>query len=321
MPPTADAARPPGRVAVYGDVGGHAAELRRSLIELGADPQTFELPDDLTVVQVGDLIHRGPDSHGAIALVGGILRRQPAQWIQLAGNHEAQYLTPPMFHWPERLDEQDVQTLYGWWHDGRMGVAAAVAAADHDWLITHAGLTEGFWRHLLGEPGSAAAAADALNGLIRSLRHRSIFRPGVMLTGQVDHSAGPLWASAPDELLPSWAASHAPAPFDQIHGHSSTVHWNTGRHYGTVGRHPSSDPFRDPTSNPCRGPFSGDTVEDERSRHASTTINGRLIVGIDPAHGRRPAPTWAPLVVPDATVTARPRRPRVTTSSRTASSR
>ena len=43
-----------------------------------------------------------------------------------------------------------------------------------------------------------------------------------MVTEDVDLSADPMWASAPDELLPFWLASSAPAPFDQIHGHSST---------------------------------------------------------------------------------------------------
>ena len=53
-----------------------------------------------------------------------------------------------------------------------------------------------------------------------------------MLTGEVDLSAGPLWASAPDELLPSWAACSHRAPFHQVHGHSSTIDWVTGRRYG-----------------------------------------------------------------------------------------
>ena len=40
-----------------------------------------------------------------------MLDDQPRQWVQLAGNHEAQYLTPPKFHWPERLPEDDLETL------------------------------------------------------------------------------------------------------------------------------------------------------------------------------------------------------------------
>ena len=99
-----------------------------------------------------------------------------------------------------------------------------------------------------------------------------------MLTGEVDLSAGPLWASAPDELLPSWLAVTAPAPFDQVHGHSSTIDWVTGRRYG----HPR--PRRSRSS------------EDVRLRHATAVIDGRTIVGIDPGHGRRPAASWGPLV-------------------------
>ena len=40
------------------------------------------------------------------------MARQPGHWVQLAGNHEAYYLTPPKFHWPERLPEDDLETLY-----------------------------------------------------------------------------------------------------------------------------------------------------------------------------------------------------------------
>ena len=95
--------RPPeGRVALFGDVGGQAVELRSALVRLGADPETLALPADLTVVQVGDLIHRGPDSPGAVDIARTVMTAQPKQWVQLVGNHEAQYLAPPRFHWPER---------------------------------------------------------------------------------------------------------------------------------------------------------------------------------------------------------------------------
>ena len=154
--------------------------------------------------------------------------------MQLAGNHEAQYLTPPKFHWPERLPEDDLETLFEWWRSRRMRVATAVEVAGepYPYLVTHAGLTEGFWRHFIGMPESASAAASSLNGLVGRLHENWVYRPGVMLTGEVSLSAGPLWASAPDELLPSWLASAAPAPFNQVHGHSSTIDWVTGRRYG-----------------------------------------------------------------------------------------
>ena len=232
---------PRGRVALFGDVGGHPQQLRRALIELGADPETLRLPADLTVIQVGDLIHRGPDSPGALRIAGSVMAAQPRQWVQLAGNHEAQYLAPPKFHWPERLPEADLETLFDWWLTKRMQVAAAVdVGAECDYLITHAGLTEGFWRHFVGMPDSALAAAKAVNSLVGRMHENWVYRPGVMLTGEVDLSAGPLWASAPDELLPSWLRSAAPAPFHQVHGHSSTIDWVTGRRYGQLDRRRSS---------------------------------------------------------------------------------
>ncbi|MET0863792.1 MAG: metallophosphoesterase, partial [Nakamurella sp.] len=84
-----------GRVALFGDVGGHPKQLRKALVALGADSETLRLPADLTVIQVGDLIHRGPDSPGAMQIAGSVMATQPRQWVQLAGNHEALYLTPP----------------------------------------------------------------------------------------------------------------------------------------------------------------------------------------------------------------------------------
>lgn len=274
-----------GRVAFFGDVGGHAQQLRKALITLGADPLTLTLPTDLTVVQVGDLVHRGPDSAGSIAIAGTAMSTQPRQWVQLVGNHEAYYLTPPKFHWPERMAEDDLETLYEWWRTRRMRVAAAVEV-DGDpcgYLVTHAGLTEGFWRHFIGMPAGALAAARALNALVGRIHENWIYRPGVMLTGVVDLSAGPLWASAPDELLPSWLASSAPAPFHQVHGHSSTIDWVTGRRYG-------------------HSELPVELTEDTGSRHATAVIEGRTIVGIDPGHGRRPAKSWGPLLLDRARV-------------------
>jgi hypothetical protein len=42
--------------------------------------------------------------------------------------------------------------------------------------------------------------------------------------------------------------------------------------------------------------------EDPVRRHATAIVEGRRIIGIDPGHGRRPAKTWAPLVVTGAHV-------------------
>ncbi|NMO05040.1 hypothetical protein HH308_27850 [Gordonia sp. TBRC 11910] len=259
------------RVAVIGDIGGQVGALRYELVRLGADPHTGVIPADLTIVQVGDVIHRGPDSEEVVALVDSYLHRQPDHWIQLIGNHEGLYLGQTAFEWSPRVDDPTIATLRRWWEDGSMVVAAAVPTADGDFLVTHAGLTAGFWRSVLDVPHTAAQAATALNSLIAN-RQAAIFRSGVMLTGRKSGAAGPLWASAPTELVPSWF--HSTMPFSQIHGHSSITDWSTGE---------------------LRGPAAVTTRTSLNliTRHETTTMRGGRIIGIDPDHGADPAPLWS----------------------------
>jgi len=174
---------PAHRVAVIGDVAGHLDELRVELTRLGADPHTGRLPDDLTVVQVGDLIHRGPASDAVVALVDGYLTDQPGQWVQLVGNHEAQYLREPAFDWPDRIGRRASDTLRRWWDEGRMQVAAAVLSETEQYLITHAGVTTDFWRGMLPAPRSAVQAAALINAL-KGEDADAIFRAGAMLHGR-----------------------------------------------------------------------------------------------------------------------------------------
>lgn len=255
-----------GRVAIIGDVGGHRRELERELVRLGADA-AGRLPADLTVIQVGDLVHRGPDSHGVVALVDRYLTARPVQWVQLVGNHEAQYLRDPAFRWSERLESETVDVLRRWWRDGRLLVAAAVGG-EEDLLVTHAGLTAGYWRTVLGAPADSRRAATALNAQI-GVRDERLFRPGVMLAGGLpDLAAGPLWAQAGSEVLSSWLSG--PLPFSQVHGHSTV----SGRD-GVV-----------PVGTPGR------TTVDRLAKHEVTVLAGGRIIGVDPGHGRRPTPTW-----------------------------
>src|SRR6478735_9066205 len=121
-----------GRVAVFGDVGGQRPALADQLVALGVDPDTFALPPDLTVVQVGDLMHRGPDSPGVIDLVDRVMTEQPDLWVQLVGNHEALYLGLPQFHWPERLPGSSQEVINRWWGTARLRIAAAIEIDGHD---------------------------------------------------------------------------------------------------------------------------------------------------------------------------------------------
>jgi hypothetical protein len=250
------------RIVVIGDVGGCADRLADAVVPLAAEPDTV-------VVQVGDLVDRGPDSPGVLAFVGERLATAPHRWVQLIGNHEAQYLGARPF-WPEPLADADAQLLRTWWLTDRLRVAAAVRTADgEELLVTHAGLTAAAWRELDG-PVTAATAADLLNT-----------RP----EGLLFHDRGPLWAEADTHLYPSWLQAAEPVPFGQIHGHSTIVHfgqraWRCGervRQRSTV---------------------------DWDARHTFTRIGAARFIGVDPKHGRSGAPRWSPLVFDDATLLA-----------------
>lgn len=275
-----------GRVAVVGDVGGHRDALAAALRGLGAvdDDAVLRLPADLVVVQVGDLVHRGPDSPGVLRLVDGIMARQPDQWVQLVGNHEQRYVHRAVFRWPETLDEGSVATLLRWWRTGRMRAAAAFTdGAGLGWLACHGGLTAEYARDVLGRPGTAHEAAEAINALHDDER---LWRAGAKLTGVPDRWAGPVWTDAARELHPSWLARYAeraaPPPYAQVHGHSQAARWDAD--------------------------VPG-LVIDRRARHQTRTVGGVPLVGVDPQHGRHGAPEWSPLVFTDATVVRRPAGP------------
>ena len=250
------------RIVVIGDVGGFAGELARVIGPVADDPGVL-------VVQVGDLVDRGPDSPGVLALVGRRLEREPRHWVQLIGNHEDQYLGGRVF-WREPLADGDAELLRTWWLKDLMRVATAVRAADgEEFLLTHAGLGVDAWR-MLGEPVTAATAADLLN-----------IRPDSLLWDD----RGPLWADAGSEVYESWRQSRLPMPFSQIHGHSTIVDYR-GRTWT------------------CGGRIRQRSTVDWTARHTVTRLGGAHFVGVDPRHGTTGASTWAPLVLEGATLLA-----------------
>lgn len=270
------------RIAVIGDVGGHANPLRHELARLGARPDG-SLPEDLLVVQVGDLIHRGPDSAQVVDMVDDYLRAQPTQWIQLIGNHEAHYLQPPVFAWPESLGRRHIRMINRWWKNGSAAVAAALDTADESFLVTHAGITAEFWARVLGGPRTAAEAARRINDLAKSDAD-TVFRAGAMLHGTTATDAGPLWADTMTELLPGWADRQM--PFSQIHGHNSITAWRG-----------------DDSGVPPAGIEALVTV-DADAKHEAVHLAGGRLIGVDPDHRGTPTIPWRALEL-EGTVTAR----------------
>jgi hypothetical protein len=264
-----------GRAAILGDVGGHAGALSAALDALGGDLSTGTVPPDLTVIQVGDLIHKGPDSDGVVALVDRLVGAGPGGYVQLLGNHEASYLDGPVFgEWS--VSAATAHTLRLWVRSDRARLAVPVASVEHgDLLVTHAGLTRWLWVEL-GKPPTAAGAADALNRLLHTDRKRA-FAPGALLEGDGFSRGQPgvVWSAAGSELYASWLG-HRP-PFGQVHGHSSAYDWDRERWADGT---PEEVAHR--------------AVLDRTRRHLTISMGGKTFVGIDPGFGASIPPT--PLV-------------------------
>jgi hypothetical protein len=247
------------KIVIIGDVGGCSDQLAQSI-----RPVT---DDGTLVIQVGDLIDRGPNSHGVLALVQQRLQADPGRWIQLIGNHESQYLGATPF-WPQQVAPDDAALLSTWWMKEWLRVAAAVRTADgEEFLITHAGLTVDAWREL-GEPVTASTTADLLNT-----------RPEQLLW----HDRGPLWAEAGPHVYQSWLQATQPVPFGQIHGHSTIVSYRRQTWM-------------------CTERIRQRSTVDWTARHTVTRIGGCRFIGIDPKHGTTGAATWSPLILDQATL-------------------
>lgn len=215
------------RVAIIGDASGHAEVLVDALTEVGIDPWSLRMPSDLVVIQVGDLVHKGPSGNQAVELADRMMRAHPSRWLQLIGNHDLAYVGGPAVpRWSDRRDvhPSTVRTLLDWWHRRRCLLAVGLETAEYGpVLVSHAGLTRGCWMDI-GSPDLVADAATRLNievGQANSLAMRA----GRLLGGPANVHAGPCWAEVSQEVYLPWIASED-LPFNQIHGHAAP--WNFG---------------------------------------------------------------------------------------------
>lgn len=275
----------PQRIAIIGDLSGHLEPFLTALETLGVDLETARLPDDLTVVQLGDLIHKGPDSASIVAYVEGLMTSEGGRYIQLLGNHEAQYLGGPGF-WRQDIDPMVEAMLTSWVSDGGAQLAVALDTVEHGQiLVTHAGLTAGMWTQGLDAPADAARAATLINKMLRANPELAL-RPGWMLGGHnADMTAGVAWAHVTRELYMSWTLvqQRRPLPFTQVHGHSSAMWW--------------SKRAWDPMVSEAIRERALVSFED---RHVTVPFGDHKIIGIDAGFGRQtPYRPQHPLVLTD----------------------
>lgn len=258
-------------IALLGDVGGHVTCLIAALRRLGVEPGRRELPVGLVVVQVGDLIG-GPDDAAVVRLVDELMEANPGRWLQLVGNWEGRHVGGRWFEARREvrpLDDASAARLLEWVDRGEMFAAVALDTTRGPVLVTHAGLTLGFWRTMLRCQPDPALVARSLNAAL-------VDAPSLVLD-----EGGPAWAWSTEELYPSWLGCGAPVPFGQIHGHSSPYF------YGGHG-----------VTRNCLPEIRERLQVDTRRRRCWLDIGGRRFVAVDPGIGRRPRGTelW-PLVL------------------------
>jgi len=268
---------------IIGDIGGHVDELYAELVRAGADPNTLLLPENVSVIQVGDLIDRGPESLACVELARDAWRVNSGRYIQLAGNHELNYLAEN-FVFVQNTPATAVEAVISLAEEGAFYVAAGIG---NDWLVTHAGVTRGFWK-ALGGP-DVERSVVALNSAWGTKGvHAALVKPGSMLTGKKgDFSAGPFWAEAGHELYASWLGH--PMPFSQAHGHNSAYWWDRG--IWSAG---------DGVAALC--------VKDEVTRRVEfrSGVGEEVIVGLDPGLGKYAGVRFEPLCVEGTAYTKGP---------------
>lgn len=220
------------RAIVFGDVGGHYTPFLHALELNGVDTDAMTLPDDLIVVQVGDLVHRGPDGDQAAALADGFMKRYPSQWKQLLGNHEMMHIEGTAKFFNCACSPQTIKFTKNWWHRGEADVALALthepseALPSAQTLITHAGVTSRWW-HVGGQKDAAGTAAY-LNSFYPN-KVKFLDQYGTMMGERRTVQAGPWWAQSTLEVYPSWYDYPDGMPFNQVHGHSIPFDWEMNR--------------------------------------------------------------------------------------------
>lgn len=216
---------------VIGDIGGHAELLKETLRNLGCDLTEGTIPEGHVIVQVGDLVDRGPDSDKALAVVSKFIEN-PA-WYQLIGNHEARFLGGPQFDTPHSLSSPSKagQSLLEHWYTKGLMKAAVGLVRGHQGtpgvIASHAGITFELWS-ILGELDleGTVNAVNALPDVYKFAAGECLGNPGSL--------AGPCWATVWNELIAPWQTAVEVQyidrmPFDQIHGHATLFTWGTNK--------------------------------------------------------------------------------------------
>jgi len=219
------------KICVIPDIGGHATAFNTMLKQAGV--KNCQIPKNTTIIQLGDLVHKGPDSVECVNIAEKLINTNPDRYIQLVGNHEAHYLGGVQLYGRAgvvKIPDSTIKILKYWWKSNIMKVAFAATTEYGNMLFTHAGITKTFWNEI-NSPITAEETAHVLNNL-KSNKQDLIFREGKLtLGGNARFNVGPLNARTGAELASEWLTNGS-MPFSQTHGHE-TLYWWTDKtwHY------------------------------------------------------------------------------------------
>lgn len=228
---------------VIGDTGGHLPQLMSGLEHVGVDTENKIIPEDVTVIHLGDLIHKGPStSLKALNFVRAMQQNNPGRWVQLIGNHEIQHISGGLKFWKCNCGEDFEVLLNSMFVAGEVVFSYYVedmrsenltlskrttfVPENRDWLFTHGGLTRLWWGKVHNSNPDVRTLSESINSLPADIASS----PGVRL-GYPRNPASPVWASAPTEVFPGWF-ERGSMPFNQVVGHTYLFNWEKGRWYG-----------------------------------------------------------------------------------------
>lgn len=216
------------RTAIIGDIGGQLAVFHDVIKNLGGNIETGKFPDDLRVIQVGDVVRMNTspdlDSFACAQLADKLIDANAGNYIQLIGNHETPLLNGAIDpHWKITNLPESRPIITSWWNDRKARLAVILhAPGEKDILVTHAGLTQHYMKNFLGA-SDAREATTILNNFVGNVNLGGIEKPGALVTGKNTEDADIFWALCGPELHASWWGT--PLGFNQIHGHAVVYQW------------------------------------------------------------------------------------------------
>lgn len=272
---------------IFGDTGGHAKQLYASLIELGVDLETHQIPSDVRIIHLGDLIHKGPSTVSLLHLVDKLIRNNPGQWIQLLGNHEFQHIEGAPYFWRCTCSIDEENIIYDWYEEGlatpTFGIDVikdiklevsnrpkTLPDVNKGIFFSHAGLTYNWWVNYGGKDLSPSKVSERINQLPVDI----VTQAGEMLFGYEGRTpnVGPVWALGNTEVFESWL-NHPKTdmPFMQFHGHTSSYSFSRGSWWGT---------------GPLMKNFRSHSKLNPENRTVICNLNNNFLVGIDPGYSK-----------------------------------